>query len=143
MPEKRKRGGQKNNLNAVKWPWGVFWKRQALREVDDWLPPHNAAYLKRLRQDNPGASEAALRMMEIAATACGATMLILKEAARNGFIVKQGGSWDLSPGAKDLPKFLAIERQALQTLGLERKTKAPIMLADYLETKKQTEEPQL
>ena len=50
-------------------------------------------------------------------------MLILSEAARSGFIAKVDGNWDLAPGAKDLGKFLSIERACLQTLGLDRRTK--------------------
>ncbi|SLM48417.1 protein of unknown function [Nitrospira japonica] len=50
-------------------------------------------------------------------------MLILAECARSGFIVKEDGSWNLAPGARELGRFLAIERQALQTLGLDRRAK--------------------
>lgn len=50
-------------------------------------------------------------------------MLILAEAARSGFIVKEDGTWDVAPGAKELAKFLSIERASLQTLGLGRRAK--------------------
>jgi hypothetical protein len=51
-------------------------------------------------------------------------MLIMAEAARSGFIVKEHGSWSLAPGARELAKFLSVERACLQTLGLGRRTKA-------------------
>jgi hypothetical protein len=49
------------------------------------------------------------RTVEIAQTARGASMLILTEAARSGFIARADGSWDLAPGAKELAKFLNVE----------------------------------
>ncbi len=108
-----------------------------MRQEDKWIVPAIERYLRGLLTDKPDASEAEQRLMEVSQISRGATMLILAEAARNGFIVKQGDSWDLSPGAKDLPKFLAIERQALQSLGLGRRTKAVPMLAEYIEAKRQ------
>jgi hypothetical protein len=60
-------------------------------------------------------------------------MLILAECARSGFIVKEGNTWNLSPAAKDLPRFLALELKALQALGLERKTKTVPVLSQYIE----------
>jgi hypothetical protein len=75
-------------------------------------------------------------MIELAQTARGATMLILTEAARSGFIKKEDGSWDLAPGARELTKFLSIERACLQTLGLHRRAKpAGGTLAELLEAK--------
>ena len=73
-------------------------------------------------------------MIEISQMARGATMLILTEAAHSGFIQKVDGSWDLAPGAKELGKFLSIERASLQTLGLARRAK-PVggTLAELLE----------
>jgi hypothetical protein len=53
-------------------------------------------------------------MIELAQTARGASMLILAEAARSGFIRRIDGTWDLSPGAKELAKFLSVERASLQ-----------------------------
>jgi hypothetical protein len=44
-------------------------------------------------------------MIEIAQTARGATMLILAEAARSGFIQKTEKGWDLAQGAKEVAKF--------------------------------------
>lgn len=62
-------------------------------------------------------------------------MLILAEAARSGFIVKANGSWNLAPGARELGKFLSIERACLQTLGLERRAKQVPNLDAYLEAR--------
>jgi hypothetical protein len=95
------------------------------------------AYSGALLSDKPDASEAERRCIELAQIARGCSMMILSEAGRSGFITKADGTWDLSPGAKELARFLSIERQALQTLGLGRRAKAPIMLSDYLEAKKQ------
>lgn len=99
------------------------------------------AYSDGLMSDKPDASEAERRCIELAQIARGCSMMILSEAGRSGFITKADGTWHLAPGAKELARFLSIERQALQTLGLGRRAKAPIMLSDYIESKK-NEEPQ-
>ncbi len=139
---KKGRSGPPGNLNNVRYAHRAWWRRKALRKEDKWIVPSIERYIQGLRSDKPDASEAEQRLMEVSQISRGATMLILAEAARNGFIVKDGTSWDLSPGAKDLPKFLSIERQALQTLGLERRAKAVPVLSEYIDSKKQTEEPQ-
>ena len=65
-------------------------------------------------------------------------MLILAEAARSGFIVKEDGTWDLAPGAKELAKFLSIERASLQTLGLGRRAKPVRDLAKQIQAARET-----
>jgi len=47
-------------------------------------------------------------------------MLIMAECAESGLIRKTADGWDLSPGAKELGKFLAVELKALAMLDLER-----------------------
>ncbi len=117
------KSGPPRNLNNVKRPWAVFWRRRALRAEDRWIIPILEGYSAGLAADKPDLTEGENRMLQIAQTARGATMLILAEAARSGFVRKMDGSWDLAPGAKELSRFLALERQALQTLGLERRAR--------------------
>jgi hypothetical protein len=117
------RSGPPGNLNASRHPWRSFWRRRALKAEDKWILPVIEGYASGLASDKPGLSEAEARMIEIGQISRGATMLILAECARSGFIVKENGSWDLSPGAKELAKFLSIERASLQTLGLGRRVK--------------------
>jgi hypothetical protein len=71
------------------------------------------------------------RMVEIACVARGCSMLILAEAQKAGFIRLTGEGWDLHPGAKELPKFLSIERAAIQAIGLERRSKPALTPAEY------------
>lgn len=59
-------------------------------------------------------------------------MLILGEAARSGFIVQENGSWNLAPGARELARFLGVERACLQTIGLDRRAKPVQSLDAYL-----------
>lgn len=103
-----------------------------MRAEDKWILPTLEGYAGGLLSDRPDASEAERRCIELAQIARGASMLILAEAARSGFIHKRDGSWDLAPGAKELGKFLSIERSALQTLGLNRRAKSVQSLDDYL-----------
>ena len=129
------RSGPVGNLNGARYPWRSFWKRRALRAEDRWILPTLEGYASGLAADKPGLTEAEARLIEIGQIARGASMLILAEAARSGFVHKEGWSWDLAPGAKELAKFLSIERASLQTLGLGRRAK-PIggSLAELLAT---------
>jgi hypothetical protein len=75
------------------------------------------------------------RLVEIAQTARGASLLILAEAARSGFVAPTNRSWDLAPGTKELAKFLTVERNAIVSLGAERRAKDVPSLADYIREK--------
>ncbi len=126
------RSGPPQNVNATKRPWSVFWRRRALRAEDRWILPILETYAAGLGSDKPDLSEAERRMAEIAQTARGATMLILAEAARTGFVREVDGTWDLTPGAKELARFLGVERQALKDLGLERRARDAMPTLDEI-----------
>ena len=117
------RSGPPGNLNCSSHPWRTFWRRRALKPADKWILGMLEQYAGSLASDKPGATEAELRMIEIAQIARGASMLILAECARSGFTTQVDGTWDLSPGAKELARFLGVERASLQTLGLGRRAK--------------------
>lgn len=117
------RSGPPGHLHNSRHPWRSFWRRRALRAEDRWILPSLESYSTALASDKPGLTEAEARLIEVSQTARGAMMLILAEAARSGFIRRKDGTWDLSPGAKELAKFLAVERSCLQTLGLQRRVK--------------------
>lgn len=123
MGGKAGRSGPPGNLNGSRYPWRSFWRRRALKASDKWILPVIESYASGLANDKPGLTEAEARLIEIGQISRGASMLILAEAARSGFIVKADGTWDLAPGAKELARFLSVERHALQTLGLERRAK--------------------
>ena len=123
MAGKRGRSGPPGNLNAASRPWRSFWRRRALGPADKWVAPMLDHYRAGLQSDKPDMSETAWRLAEIAMTARGCTMLILSQVREAGFIRTGEDGWDLHPGAKELPRFMAIERGALQTLGLERQAR--------------------
>ncbi len=133
------RSGPPGNLNNCKKPWRAFWRRRALKQEDKWILPTLEGYASGLASDKPGLSEAESRLIEIAQISRGATMLILAEAARSGFTKPERGSWNLSPGAKELGKFLAVERACLQTLGLGRRTKPIQDLARQIQAERQAD----
>ena len=126
------KSGPPRNLNARSHSWGVFWRRRALKAADRWILPVIENYASGLASDKPGLTQAEARLIEIGQIARGASMLILAEAARSGFVCKEDGSWNLAPGARELAKFLNTERASLQALGLERRVKPALSLADYL-----------
>ena len=132
---KKPRGGQKGNLNAAKHPWTTFWRRRALKAEDRWVIPILEEYSDGLRLDRPGMTAAEKRMAELAQLARGCTLLILGEVTRSGFTTAHNGeNWDLTRGAKELPRFMNAERSALLAIGLERKGARPLSLGDYVAT---------
>ncbi len=90
-------------------------------------------YTAALQSDKPHMTETERLMAENAQAARGAVLLILAETGRSGFVRQIDGTWDLAPGAKELAKFLAAERGALQAIGLERRTQQVPSLDAYLE----------
>lgn len=119
------RSGPPRNLNHCKRPWDAFWRRRALRAEDKWIGAVLADYAAKLASDKPDLTAGEEMMVQIGQTARGASMLILAEAARSGFVMpgKDGQGWDLAPGVKELVRFLQVERQALRDLGLDRREK--------------------
>jgi hypothetical protein len=132
---KKGRSGPPGNLNSVKKPWEVFFRRRALRPEDRWIAPIVSRYGTDLIADQGGAddiSTARRGLVEIIQLNRGAAMLVLAEAARSGFIVETDDGWDLAPGAKELGKFLGNELRALVALGLERRQRDALDLKTYL-----------
>ena len=60
-------------------------------------------------------------------------MLILADSARRGFTRDVESTWDLAPGARELPKFLDVERKVLLGLGLGRRARRVPDLSQYLD----------
>jgi hypothetical protein len=134
MAGKRGKSGPPGNLNSTRHPWRTFWRRRALRPEDRWILPVLEGYTAALESDKPDMTETERLMAQNAQTARGAVMLILAEVSRSGFITRRDGSWDVTPGAKELAKFLGAERGALQAIGLERRARPTPSLQDYLDT---------
>ncbi len=128
------RSGPPGNLHHCRRPWEVFWRRRALRAQDRWMLRVLGSYLAGLVADKPEPSNAAMRLMEIAQIARGASMLILIETARSGFVTpaRDGAGWDLHPGVKELARFLAVERQVLKDLGVDQVKDVTPSLDDLL-----------
>jgi hypothetical protein len=68
----------------------------------------------------------------VAATAKGCTLLILNELKKSGFTCMIDGALELTPAARELPRFLGVELSALKLLGLERRAKPIDTLAEVL-----------
>jgi len=146
MAGKKGRSGPPGNLNNVRRPWDVFWNRRALRSSDRWLLPLLEDYADGLTQHLGGdgnISEVERRLVELGRMARGCALLILHDAARYGRVrtVTEGGcqSWALAPGYAELPRFLSLERQVLNTLGLEKRLPKEIDLRGYLAQRTETQ----
>lgn len=122
----RRRGGQPKNLNAARHGLTAWLKRRALPKDKEHIGPLVQEYRKGLLTCKGGedeASEVEVALVENAARAFGACLLVLEEAAARGAVRVVDGSWDLSPGFARLVGFLNAERQALGLLGPERRAK--------------------
>lgn len=132
MAGKPGRSGPPLNLNNARHPWRSFWRRRALKPTHRWVLPVIEEYAGTLLREKADPTQGELRTIEVAQIARGCSMLILAECASAGLIQQTAEGWDLSPGAKELGKFLNIELKALSMLGLERRAKQVPSLADYL-----------
>jgi hypothetical protein len=133
----RRGGAPAGNLNASRHPWRTLWRRGAVKPELQWIVPLMQRYADALEADKGGAenvSAAARSLIEVAAMARGCASLILSCAGQYGVVepADDGSNrWNISPGLRELPKFLKTEVSALLGLGLERRTRE-ITLADYL-----------
>lgn len=137
----RRGGAPAGNLNASRHPWRTLWRRGAVKPELQWIVPLMQRYADALEADKGGAeniSAATRSLIEVAAMARGCSSLILSCAGQYGVVEPAGeGSnrWNISPGLRELPKFLKAEASALLGLGLERQSKPVPSLAEYLEAK--------
>ena len=94
-----------------------------------WIVPLMHKYADALEADKGGAeniSAAERSLIEVAAMARGCSSLILSCAGQYGVVepAKDGSNqWNISPGLRELPKFLKTEAAALLGLGLERRAR--------------------
>jgi hypothetical protein len=70
-----------------------------------------------------GVTEDEAALIENAARAYGACLLIFEEGAQKGLVREVDGTWDLTPGFSRLIGFLSAERAALLGLGVGRRQK--------------------
>lgn len=118
----RTRGGQTGNLNASRHPWRAYWNRRALKPAERWVLALVADYVEELVADKGGETEVTAgerRVMETAAAARVCWLLAL-------------ASPDVDGSRKDAGRFMAVERQCLGDLGLERRQRPVPSLRDYL-----------
>jgi hypothetical protein len=120
-PRGRRPGAVAGNLNAAHYPWQTFWRRRALRPEDRWALVLVRDYVDDLVADKGGdanVSAAERHVMELAAVSrvC----------------------WALALTAKNMEavaRFVAQERAALDSIGLERRAKPAQSLDAYLAAK--------
>lgn len=126
MAGKKGRSGPPGNLNAARNGLTAWMKRRAL--------PRQKQHVMKLVQDYAGgllsckggakgATEVEAAVIENAARAYGACLLVLEEAAVRGLVREANGTWDLTPGFMRLIGFLNAERMSLLGLGLGRRAK--------------------
>ncbi len=120
------RSGPPGNLNGATSGIEVWLKRRMLpvhkRHIGAFIQTYRAGLLA-CKGGDAGATEVETGLIDNAARAYGACLLILEEAANKGLVRDVGGTWDLTPGFARITQFLAAERLALVALGLERRAR--------------------
>lgn len=124
MGGKRGRSGPPNNLNAAKHGLTAWLKRRALpahkRHVGILVDTYRQGLLS-CKGGEEAVTEVESALVQNAATAYGAILLVMEEAKARGMVRVVDGSWDLSPGFSRLVGFLGAERQALLAIGVSRR----------------------
>lgn len=126
MAGKKGRSGPPGNLNSARHGLTTWLSRRAL--------PHHKQHVGKLIEDYrvglttckggaQGVTEVEAALIENAARAYGACLLIFEEGAQRGQIREADGTWDLTPGFSRLIGFLGAERAALLGLGMGRRQK--------------------
>jgi hypothetical protein len=110
----------------------VLVNRGLIRDADAWVRRPMELYASSLLSDKPDATAGQHHAIEVAATAKGCTLLILNELKKSGFTCMIDGALELTPAARELPRFLGVELSALKLLGLERRAKPIDTLAEVL-----------
>lgn len=126
------KSGPPGNLHGARHFWRSFWKRRALRPVDQWVATELDRYSAGLLSDRPDPSEGERRAIELAAEAKACRLLIWRAIQQAGFTQTGERGLCLIPAAEALPKFIGAELGALKLLGLERRAKPVQSLDDYL-----------
>lgn len=118
----RRSRAMQGNMHAMRFPWRVYWRKRALRPEDRWVLALVADYIPEIVADKggeAGVTAAESRLAELAAAARVCWLLALASPAA---------------GARaEAPRFMAIERQSLQALGLERRARPVPSLRELLE----------
>ena len=126
MAGKKGRSGPPGNLNGAKHGLQSWLRRRALPKQKQHVVKLVQAYRVGLlsAKGGPGAAtEVEAALIQNAATAYGAILLVMEEAKARGMVRTVDGSWDLAPGVARLVGFLGAERQALLGVGVSRRPK--------------------
>lgn len=123
MAGKKGRSGPPRNTNAARHGHRLLWRGAPLRPADAWIKRPLALYARALAADKPHITAAEQAVLEVAATSKGCVLLILEELKKLGFTYQKNGIVELTPAARELPKFLNAELMALRMLGMKRESK--------------------
>lgn len=135
MAGKKGKSGPPGNLNSARHGLTAWLSRRALpnhkQHVGKLIESYRAG-LTACKGGVQGVTEVEAALIENAAKAYGACLLIFEEGAQKGLVRELDGTWDLTPGFSRLIGFLSAERAALLGLGLGRRAKNATPLHELL-----------
>lgn len=126
MAGKKGKSGPPGNLNSAKHGLTAWLSRRALPRQKQHIGKLIESYrtgLTACKGGAQGVTEVEAALIENAARAYGACLLIFEEGAQKGLVREVDGTWDLTPGFSRLIGFLGAERGALLGLGVGRRQK--------------------
>ncbi|HVO09997.1 MAG TPA: hypothetical protein VMX54_04520 [Vicinamibacteria bacterium] len=128
-PNARRARSLRGNMNRVRFPWRVYWRRRAIAHADRWALRLVEDYIPQLVADKGGEQEitaAERRLAELAAAArvCWALALTRHTDATARI---------------EAAKFMQVERGCLKDLGTVRRPKA-LDLSGYVEGRSRAED---
>ena len=110
------RSGPPGNMNGLRNPWRVFWRRRALRKQDKWI--------LRLVEDYEGSLIAELGGAD-AVSSMQCKLIEVLKAARTCWLLGLVDGGEV--GVKESARFMTIEARGLVALGLERREAPPVV----------------
>lgn len=145
MAGRKGRSGPPNNTNALKSENSY----KLLLRGEEHLPPQHAWVKKPIKDsmrgffaDLPDTTAREKEIILTIGTALGCELLITKALQKCGLVSVHDGHVQVAKASEDLARFMKIKLDALRLLPATRRAKILPVLADYLETKRQNEEPQ-
>lgn len=110
-------------MNALRYPWKAYVRRGALRAEDRWALKVADDFYDRVLGTKGELNGMQQLVAENGQVSRVAIALIFQDIARHGWTRESDNGLELTPAAKDLPKYLTSELKALRELGLESKEK--------------------
>ena len=138
MPERKRRGAQPGNCNAVKSSARLLWKRNFIRVRDSWVGRPIQQTVAGLFSDLAEPTQREKEIVETIARAKGCMLLVEREAKKHGLIERNRWSADHNdPVGAELRQWMKLELDGLRLLPLERRARTLDLAQEIAQSQRQ------